>query len=176
MKPKRFYLNLQHGGSVKQGFAVRLSSKQTIVSSSVPLLRNIHTTMHHPQHEKGMLETVSHVRETKQNQTETLIRVPRDKRLLELIGIYIDRDQFQSSKEFKKSAYDGEYTVPADFGDHLTVRFFQGPPDIVSKAMDHLIATRRPGVVIPHPDGFYIDPAAREGTNKVNYAQIIFDQ
>src|SRR5262249_53854920 len=67
------------------------------------------------------------------------------------------------------------YTLPADFGDHLTVRFFQGPPDLVSKAMDHLIATRRPGVIIPHPDGFYIDPAGREGNNKVNYAQVIFD-
>jgi|SRR5215217_2961345 len=64
----------------------------------------------------------------------------------------------------------------AYLGDYLTFRFFQGPADLISKTMEEIIATRKPGVMIPHEDGLYIDPSGREGTNEVKSAQIIFDQ
>ena len=176
MKAKRFYLNLEHRGLVRQGFGIQLSSKQTILSSAVALVRNIHLTMHLPQPEKGLMETVSHVRESQQDSASlTLLRIPRESGLIELAGMYVDRDQFNDVKEFKKSAHDGQYTLPADFGDHLTLRFFQGPANLISKTMSNLIATKKPGVVIPHSDGFYVDPSGREGTNEIKYVQIIFD-
>src|SRR4030095_9848623 len=103
MKPKLFYLNLEHEGCVRQAFGIKLSRSQTILSPSISLSKYIHTTLHQPQADKGLLETVSQVRESQQNQTVTLLRVPHRNSLIELVGIYINRDQLDSAKEFRKS-------------------------------------------------------------------------
>jgi hypothetical protein len=175
MKAKKFYLNLEHDGVVRQGFGVKLLTNETVLSSTVDLLRNIHVTLHEPQPAMGLMETIAHIRESQQDSVVTLLRVPRPKRLIEVIGMYVDRDQLDNAKEFKKTSYDDQYTLTADFGNYLTFRFFQGPADLISKTMDDLITTKKPGVLIPHSDGFYIDPAGRAGTDKVNFVQIVFD-
>ncbi len=157
MEKNLFYTILKSENKLYTLFKIELSETLTIITTPHPELKNIHTTLHKPNKEKGFENSVFHIRDTSDSSSKTLLRsisIPNEE--IQDLGIMmVDiSTEIKNLNLFKKQSFNDSVTLDTlFFGKHMTFYLFQGKPKNIKKEIEKLIHTKKAKVIIPHKNG-----------------------
>jgi hypothetical protein len=170
----RYYVLAANGPHVVELFKLEQAPRRAVITSStlgrMVEIDDIHMT-HHPPN-GGKATRIIHMSDAK----GTDVRIPLEPAadVVELGRAIIDLSDFdwEGSKKFTKRSYAEKYVLDvAREGACIYARFYMGPPQLLSEALDALARSGKLDMYVLKPGGFGTAPPG----HRMTCARLVFD-